>query len=70
MKKFVTCALLAFALALHAEAKNDKPDEKPDKDKDKYSGPVASVPDNGSTIILLGTAILVLGIAGRHFAIR
>ena len=40
MKKFVTYALLAFALALNAQAKN--------KDKDKYNGLVLSVSDNDS----------------------
>ena len=64
MKKFLTCALLAFVLALNAQAK-DK-----DKDKDKYNGPVVSVPDNGSTVLLLGTAVLVLGLASRRMAIR
>jgi VPDSG-CTERM motif len=73
MKKFVSCALVAFALVLNAEAKdNDKPEDK-DKDKyeykDKYNSPV-SVPDNGSTALLLGTALLVLGLAGRRMAIH
>jgi hypothetical protein len=40
------------------------------KDEDKYNGPVASVPDHGSTALLLGTAILVLGLANRRFSIR
>ena len=40
------------------------------KDEDKYNGPVASVPDHGSTALLLGTAILVLGLASRRFSIR
>ena len=40
MKKFVTYALLAFALALNAQAK--------DKDKDKYNGLFLSVSDNDS----------------------
>jgi hypothetical protein len=39
-----------------------------DKNKKKYAGPVASVPDSGSTILLLGTAILVLGIPSRRFS--
>ena len=64
--------------------KRDKPAEKAPKKKDKdnpviivdpigkdnYKGPVYSVPDNGSTILLLGTALLVLGIARQRFAIR
>jgi len=36
------------------------------KDKDKYNGPVASVPDHGSTAMLLGTAILALSITSRR----
>ena len=71
MKKFLTCALLAFALALNAQAKDDKEKYKDKfKDKDKYNGPVVSVPDNGSTVLLLGTAVLVLGLASRRMAIR
>ena len=71
MKKFLTCALLAFVLALNAQAKDkDKEKCKKYKDKDKYNGPVVSVPDNGSTVLLLGTAVLVLGLASRRMAIR
>ena len=36
MKKFLTCALLAFALALNAQAK--------DKDKEKYNGQSSQFP--------------------------
>ena len=64
--------------------KPDKPAEKVGKKKDKDNpviivdpigkdndkGAVYSVPDTGSTLLLLGTAVLVLGIAGRRFAIR
>jgi protein with PEP-CTERM/exosortase system signal len=91
MNKFVTCALLALALTLNAEAKDkdkpdkrDKPAEKVSKKEDKenpvivvdpigkdgYRGPVYSVPDTGSTALLLGTAVLVLGIASRRFSVR
>jgi hypothetical protein len=38
--------------------------------KDNDKGAVYSVLDTGSTLLLLGTAVLVLGIAGRRFAIR
>ena len=38
--------------------------------KDNAKGAVYSVPDTGSTLLLLGTAVLVLRIAGRRFAIR
>jgi hypothetical protein len=64
--------LLAFALALTAQAKDkDKKNCKDEyKDKDKYNCPVVSVPDNGSTVLLLGTAVLVLGLASRRIAIR
>jgi hypothetical protein len=79
MKKFVICALLAFAVALNAQAKDKEKDK--DKYKKDYSGPVASVPkkdydspvasvpDNGSTALLLGTAIVMLALASRRFAI-
>jgi hypothetical protein len=40
-----------------------------DQNKEKYAGPVASVPDNGSTVLLLGTAVLVLAIANGRFAV-
>jgi VPDSG-CTERM motif len=91
MNKFVTCAFLALAFALNAEAKDkdkpdkpDKPAEKVPKKKDKdnlviivdpigndnYTGAVYSVPDTGSTALLLGTAVLVLGIASRRFSVR
>ena len=49
-----------LALALNAQA----------KDKEKYNGPVVSVSDNGSTVLLVGTAVLVLGLASRRMAIR
>jgi VPDSG-CTERM motif len=72
MKKVLTCALLAFALALNAQAKDKDKEKYKDKykDKDKYNGTVVSVPDNGSTVLLLGTAVLVLGLASRRMAIR
>jgi hypothetical protein len=82
MKKFVTCALIGFALVLNAaaapkEKDNDKPKDKPPviivdkiKDKDKDKGPVYSAPDTGSTALLLGTAFLALGVARRRLATR
>ena len=72
MKKFLICALLAFVLALNAQAKDKDKEKYKDKYKDKenYNGPVVSVPDTGSTVILLGTAVLVLGLASRRMAIR
>jgi hypothetical protein len=39
-----------------------------DKDKDKYKGPIASVPEHCSTAMLLGTAILVLSIVRHRFS--
>ena len=47
----LTCALLAFALALNAQAKDKDKEKYKDKykDKNKYNGPVVSVADNGST---------------------
>ena len=61
MKRHLICAFAAVALAMNAEAapkhkNNDKPSvleilKEKDKGKDKYTynGPVASVPDSGST---------------------
>ena len=70
MKKFVSCALVAFALVLNAEAKDEDKPEAKYKDKDNYNGTVVSVPDSGSTALLLGAAALVLGLASRRMAIR
>ena len=71
MKRYVTCALAAIALALNAQAEpKDKDKDKPPKDKDKDNGAVYSAPDTGSTALLLGTSLLVLGVASRRFAIR
>jgi VPDSG-CTERM motif len=77
---------LALALNAEAKKeKPDKPDKSAEKvgkkkdnpviivdpiGKDNDKGAVYSVPDTGSTLLLLGTAVLVLGIAGRRFAIR
>ena len=76
MKLYLVCALAAVALALNAEAApKDKEKDKPpviivDKVKDKDKGPIYSVPDAGSTALLLGTAVLALGLARRRFATR
>jgi hypothetical protein len=71
MKRYVICALAAIALALNAQAApKDKDKDKPPKDKDKDNGAVYSVPDTGSTALLLGSALLVLGVASRRFATR
>jgi hypothetical protein len=76
MKRYVIWALAAVALALNAEAapKDNEKDKPPviivDKVKDKDKGPVYPVPDTGSTALLLGTALLALGVARRRFATR
>jgi hypothetical protein len=49
MKRYLVCALVAVAFALNAEAGP--------KEKD-YNSPVVSVPDNGSTALLLSTGLL------------
>jgi hypothetical protein len=36
----------------------------------KYNGPVATVQDNSSMLLLLGTTVLVLGLASRRFSSR
>jgi hypothetical protein len=41
-----------------------------DKNNEKDAGPVASVPDSGSSALLLGTSLLALGVAARRFASR
>ena len=82
MKLYLICTLAAVALALNAEAApKDKPD-KPQKDKPpvmiipipkaKTRTMVRFIPfpDAGSTALLLGTAILALGVARRRFATR
>jgi hypothetical protein len=76
MKLYLICALAAVALALNAEAApKDKEKDKPpviiiDKVKEKDKGLVYSVPDTGSTALLLATAVLVLGVASRRFVTR
>jgi len=66
MKRYVLCAFAVLALVLNAQAEpKDKDKDKPPKDKDIYS-----VPDTGSTALLLGSALLVLGVASRRFATR
>ena len=71
MKRYVICALAAIALALNAQAEpKDKDKDKPPKDKDKDNGAVYSVPDTGSTVLLLGSALLVFGVASRRLATR
>ena len=60
MKRYVICALAAIAWALNAQAEpKDKDKDKLPKGKDKGNGPVYSVPDTGSTALLLGSALLV-----------
>ena len=76
---------LALNVEAKDKEKPDKPDKAAEKvgkrkdnpviivdpiGKDNDKGAVYSVPDTGSTLLLLGTAVLVLGIAGRRFAIR
>ena len=71
MKRYAICALAAIALAFNAQADpKDKDKDKPPKDKDKDNGAVDPVPDTGSTVVLLGSALLVLGVASRRFATR
>ena len=61
-KRYLICAFAALALALNAQAEP--------KDKDKDNGAVYSVPDTGSTVLLLGMSLLALGVASRRFASR
>ena len=56
MKRRLICGFAALAFSLNAQAEP--------KDKDKDNGAAAySVPDTGSTALLLGSALLVLGVA-------
>ena len=74
MKLYLVCALAVVALAINAQAAPKEKDKPPviivDKVKDKGNGPIYSVPDTGSTALLLGTAILALGVVGRRLATR
>jgi hypothetical protein len=68
--KYLMCSIIAASLVLTAQA---RPKDEKDKYKDKYKDKdhqVYSVPDTGSTALLLGTAVLVLGVASRRFATR
>ncbi|HEY5812621.1 MAG TPA: VPDSG-CTERM sorting domain-containing protein [Terrimicrobiaceae bacterium] len=70
MKKCLICSLVAVAFALNAEAKDKNKDKYKDKDYNgpvvDYNGPVVSVPDGGSTILLLGTSLAAIAIASRY----
>ena len=59
MKKYLACTLLAIALTLNAEAKKD--------DNNNNDDPV-SVPDNGSTVVLLGLGVVALAAFHRNKA--
>jgi hypothetical protein len=67
---------IMIELALNAEAPPKDKENGTDpvievsKNQEGYSAPVSSVPENGSTALLLGTAILALGLARRRFATR
>jgi hypothetical protein len=60
MKRYPICALAAVGLALNADAAA----------QNKEKGSVYSVPDSGSTALLLGTTVLALGVASPRFATR
>jgi VPDSG-CTERM motif len=73
MKKCLLSTLLALALACGAYAgqnQNGQNQNGQNQNGQGQNGPVVSVPDNGNTVLLLGTAILALGIASRRFAIH
>ena len=61
MKKYLACTLMAVALAISAQAGNGNGNGHP---------PTVSVPDSGSTALLLGTAFAALAVARRRLAIR
>ncbi len=59
MKKYLACALLAIGLTLNVEAQTTT--------LTTYSRP-ATVPDNGSTAVLLGFGFLTLAALHRKIA--
>jgi len=59
--KYLACTLMAVALAISAQAGNGNGNGHP---------PTVSVPDSGSTALLLGTAFAALAVARRRLAIR
>ena len=69
--KYALGALLGMALAYNAAAKSDDkttysyPNEYKDKDKDKR---IYSVPDVGSTFLLLGASVALLVLSQRKIA--
>jgi VPDSG-CTERM motif len=69
MKRLIACALVATSLVLSVQAKpkDDKDNEKYE-DKDK-GGQVYSVPDAGSSAMLLGLAFLAVAALHRKRAI-
>ena len=62
MKKYLACTLLAIALTLNAEAVFFDPDP------DDEPPPAASVPDNGSTAVLLGLGVVAIAAFHRKKA--
>jgi VPDSG-CTERM motif len=63
MKKYLACTLMAVALAISAQAGNGN-------GNGNGHPPTVSVPDSGSTALLLGTAFAALAVARRRLAIR
>jgi hypothetical protein len=66
MKRCLVYPLLAIALTLNAQAK----DKDKDKYENKYDGPVATVPDNGATAMLLGLGIIAIALMHRRKRLR
>jgi VPDSG-CTERM motif len=74
MKKYLACTLMAVALAISAQAGNGNGNGNANgngngngRDDDP---PTMSVPDSGSTALLLGTAFAALAVARRRLTIR
>ena len=76
MKKYLACTLMAVALAISAQAGNGNANGNANgngngngngRDDDP---PTMSVPDSGSTALLLGTAFAALAVARRRLTIR
>ena len=63
MKKFLAATLLALGLILNVEAQSYTITS---TSAITYTRPTVSVPDNGSTAVLLGIGLLGLALASRH----
>jgi hypothetical protein len=64
MKKYLACALLAIGLTLSVEAQTTY------TTNGWVPPPPVTVPDNGSTAVLLGAGLAALALVSRRLATR